>query len=375
MKKADRIKAVFHFKDPDRIPWAIYPSYLILGSAELKFRNKNLGLYCPMPVHRLRMPDLEVKDVFKADEKRGIMTVIRTYFTPKGELSGTLGFKYERAYRSMFADTAVSQLGLVPGEGIWPIEYFFKKPSDYEILEFIIENSIYEPSYDGFVQTSHFLGAEGIAMAAVWKTPFQAIVNDWMGLEKCYLEYYDHPKKFQRLYGIMCGKQKELFRIIAHSPAEEVWIGENLTIDITSPKFFEKFCVPFYNEMADILHENNKVLGCHFDGKLKGLKNLIAETKLDFIDAFTPPPIGDLPIEEAKACWSDKVILCNFPENIFFKSKEEIERYTIDLLRKISPGNNFMLVTTENFPLDRWIEGFEVLADVLDKYGKYPICL
>ena len=373
MNKAERIKAVLHRKVPDRIPWAFYPSYLILGSTELELRNQSLGIYCPIPVHRLKMPDVQVKDVFKADEKRGIKTVTRTYFTPKGELSSVLGFKYERAYHSMFADTAVSQPGLTPGEGIWTMEYFFKEPSDYEILEFIIENSIYQPSYDRFVQTTHFLGEEGIAMAAVWKTPFQAILNDWVGPEKCYLEYYDRPKRFRRLYEIMCEKQRELFKIIIHSPAEEVWVAENLTSSITSPKFFKEFCVPFYNEIADMLHENSKILGCHFDGQLKGLENLIAETRLDFIDAFTPPPLGDLTIEEARACWPDKVILCNFPGNIFFKSKEEIERYTIDLLGKVSPGNNFMLVTTENFPLDRWMEGFKVIANVLERYGKYPV--
>ncbi len=373
MNKAERMKAVLHRKVPDRIPWAIYSSYLIFGSTELELRNHGLGLYCPMPVHRLKMPNVEVRDVFKDDEKRGIKAVTRTYITPKGELSGISGFKYERVCHSMFMDT--TRPGLIPGEGIWPIEYFFKEQSDYEILEFIIENSIYQPSYEGFVQTSRFLGEEGIVMASVWKTPFQEIINDWMGPEKCYFEYYDHPKKFRRLYEIMREKQKELFKIIAHSPAEEVWVGENITTGMTSPKFFKEFCLPFYNEVADILHQNNKILGCHFDGKLKGLENLIAETKLDFIDAFTPPPIGDLPIEEARACWPDKVILCNFPGNVFFKSKEEIEKYTIGLLRKIAPGNNFILVTTENFPLDRWMEGFKVLADVLEKHGKYPVSL
>jgi len=375
MNKAERIKTVLHRKVPDRIPWALYPSYLILGSTELQLRNQSLGIYCPMPVHRLKMLNIEIIDVFKADEEKRIKTVTRTYVTPKGELSATLGFKYERAYHSIFADTTVSQPGLIPSEGIWPIEYFFKKPSDYEILAFIIENSIFQPSYDGYIQTSRFLGTEGIAMAAVWKTPFQEILYDWMGPEKCYFEYHDHPDKFRKLYEIMCEKQMELFKIIAQSPVEEVWVGENLTTDMTSPKFFKEFCVPFYNQIADLLHENNKIFGCHLDGKLKGVEKLVAETKIDFIDAYTPPPLGDLSIEEIRACWPDKVILCNFPANIFFRSKEEIERYTIDLLRKISPGNNFMLVTTENFPLDRWIEGFEVLAGVLDKYGEYPIRL
>lgn len=375
MNKAERIKAVLHGKNPDRVPWALYPSYLILGATELKIRNQDLGIYCPLPIHRLRVSNVEVEDVFKADQTRGIKTVTRTYRTPKGEVFGTLGFRYESAFHSMFGDSMVSQPGFIPSEGVWNLDYFFKKSSDYAILEFIIENSIYEPNYEGYIQRSHFLGREGIAMAAIWKTPFQSILYDWMGPETCYLECFDRPKEFQRLYHIMCEKQKELLAIIAHSPAEEVWVGENLTVDLTSPRFFKQFCLPFYNEMADVLHEHNKILGCHFDGKLKDLKDLIAQTKLDFIDAFTPPPMGDLPIEEARTSWPDKVILCNFPANMFFKCRKRIEEYATELLRKVSPGNNFMLVTTENFPLDKWIKGFEILADVLAKYGKYPICV
>jgi len=372
MNKAERMKAILHGKIPDRVPWSVYPGFLIRGSTELKLRNQGVGFYTALAVHRLKMPDVEVKDVLQADEKRGIKTVARTYITPKGELCGTSSFKHNRVCHSMYADAAPSS---VPGEGIWPIEYFFKEESDYEILEFIIENSIYEPNYDGFIQSTHFLGEEGINMAFTWKTPFQALVYDWMGLEVCYREYQGHPKKFRRLYEIMCEKQKELFEVIAHSPAEEVWVAENLTNDITSPKFFKEFCLPFYNEIADILHKKGKILGCHFDGKLKGLESLIGKTKLDFIDAFTPPPMGDVPLEEARAYWPDKVILCNFPENVFLKSKEEIERYTVDLLRKAAPGNNFMLVITENYPLDRWMQGFRIIANVLEKYGRYPISL
>jgi hypothetical protein len=375
MNKAQRMRAVLHREKADRIPWALYPSYLIFGSTELEIRNQDLGIYCPLPVHRLYMPDVEVTDVFRADQKRGIKHVARTYSTPRGDLTGTLAFKYKTAYHSMFADATMSQPGLVPDEGIWPTEYFFKQQSDYEILEFVIENSVYQPSYDQYVQTSDFLGGEGIAMALVWKTPFQTLVYDWMGPETCYVECMEHPKEFRRLYEVMCAKQRELFEIIAESPAQEVWIGENLTNGVTSPRLFREFCLSFYNEIADLLHKHGKILGCHFDGQLRGLENLIAETKLDFIDAFTPPPIGDLPIEDARASWPDKVILCNFPGNVFFEDGEEIERYTLELLRKVAPGDNFALVTTENFPLHRWVEGFKVLAKVLSEHGQYPIRL
>ncbi|MFQ6065969.1 MAG: hypothetical protein ACE5K3_01665, partial [bacterium] len=94
---------------------------------------------------------------------------------------------------------------------------------------------------------------------------------------------------------------------------------------------------------------------------------------LDFIDAFTPPPLGDLPIEVARASWPDKVLICNFPENVYFWTRERIREYTVGLLRKIAPGRNFILTTSENYPEERWVDTFEVISNVLEQYGEYPL--
>jgi len=104
------------------------------------------------------------------------------------------------------------------------------------------------------------------------------------------------------------------------------------------------------------------------------LVDLIAETKIDVIEAFTPPPMGNLPVSEARAVWKDKVIWCNFPGTLIATSDAKtIEDYTIKLLKSVAPGENFLLGFTENFPLDRFQVAFGAIAKVLEKYGRYPI--
>ncbi|GAI15863.1 unnamed protein product, partial [marine sediment metagenome] len=194
--------------------------------------------------------------------------------------------------------------------------------------------------------------------------------------ERCFLEFNDNPKRFQSLYELIFEKQKEIYKIAANSPATIVWCPDNITGPVTPPTFFKEFCLPFYNEMADLLHEKDKVLAVHMDGQLRSLVDLIAQTRIDVIEAFTPPPMADLSIKEAKASWKDKIIWCNFPEVLIGAcDAERIENYMIKLLKTIAPGDNFLLGCTENFPLDGWEVGFKVLANVLDKYGEYPVHL
>lgn len=372
MNKKQRLMTVLRQQEPDRIPWVIYPLLVILGASEREFRNRGLSFYLPRPLHRLRRSNVEIIDTVKIDEENEIKTITRRYATPKGDLVGVYRMPYEAAPQT-FEEAGLWHPSPIPSEGIWTLEYPFKKRSDYRVLEFIMQDSTYQEDYDRFREASKFLGEEGIVMAGTGKSPFQSIIYDWMGHVRCFTEWNDHPQEFNRLYEIMFERQREVYQIASNSPAEIVWEGENVTGVLTSPWFFERFCVPFYNEMAEVVHQKGKIYGAHLDGQLRCLKELIAKTKLDFIDAFTPPPLGDLPMEEARASWPDKVLICNFPENVYFWTRERIREYTLGLLGKIAPGRNFILTTSENYPEERWVETFEVISNVLEQYGEYPL--
>ena len=75
---------------------------------------------------------------------------------------------------------------------------------------------------------------------------------------------------------------------------------------------------------------------------------MIAETGIDVVEAYTPPPVGELSLPEVRAAWGDKTIIwVNIPETIFWFGAEEAKRYTIDLLKSGAPGNALVLSFTE----------------------------
>jgi hypothetical protein len=122
------------------------------------------------------------------------------------------------------------------------------------------------------------------------------------------------------------------WEIAAESPAEVVWSAENITGSITSPRLYARFCLPYYNRCADALHKTGKFYGVHMDGLLAVLQEGIAASHLDFVEAFTPPPMGDLSLEDARRAWPDKTLWVNFPGNVLHGSEAEVTQYTLGLL-------------------------------------------
>jgi len=102
---------------------------------------------------------------------------------------------------------------------------------------------------------------------------------------------------------------------------------------------------------------------------------MIRDTKIDIIEAFTPSPMGDVSVAEAMKRWNgEKIIWINFPGTLLASASfEEIEKYTMDMIESIAPGDNFLIGCTESYPMDRWNISFGAVASALKKCGDYPV--
>ena len=352
MTVRDDVMAILNGEKPERVPWLIYANLLPRGSIERKLREMGLGLAIGCSVYRIIRPHVKIKEIIE----NGYL--YRVYYTPIGKV-------YEK-YR----------IGLKRGTGgSWRVEYLIKKDDDYEIVKFIIEDTEYEPYYEEFLLIERDLGDDGIIFAWGDYTPLMKIIIELMGFKKFAVEIHRNPEKIKELIEIIDKKEREMYKIIAESPAEIVKVGDNIDSMLVSPKHFKEFCVPYYNAYSDILHSKGKIVISHMDGRLRILKDLIAQTKLDAIEAFTPPPMGDLSIKEAKKAWKGKVIWINFPESTFVYENEKLAEFTKKLLKEIAPGDSFILSITEDPPPEHFWRAMMVITKTLNEYGKYPIKL
>lgn len=376
MDKKQRVESAIKGKQVDIIPWTMYFGVPPQSRAELDFRTSGLSIVYASPVCKNLVNNVEVKEeisyIFRKND--GTQIFDRTFITPYGEIFCKYQFKINNEIPEPGQYFAINKSSLDISVLSWVKEYPFKKESDYKLLKYFYENTNFVPLNDDYNRTVKIVGSEGITMLNVGFSPFQALLFQLMGVERTVFEYYDNNKKFISLYELLYEKYREKYLLAAESPALAIWAPENITASIVSPKLFKEFHLPFYKEMAEILHRKGKIYIAHFDGLVLPLAKLIAKSDLDVIEAFTPFPMGDMTISEARDAWKDKVIWMNFPGTIISKNDEiDTREFTLDLLKSIAPGDRFLIGCTEIFPMDNWPGIFNQVCRILNQYGKYPI--
>lgn len=350
MNIRERALSVYRGEEPDRVPWLIYENLCPRGSVDRKLRNRGMGLIVSSSVFREETPHVRV------ETKASGNIVERTYHTPAGDLS------------------TKERVGLPEGEGSsWTMEYLVKQASDFAAAEFIVEDTVIVPDYEPFVNAERNLGSDGIVITWAGRSPLQRAQLSFLGYKTFAIAMYRYPKELDHFLRVLGREMDERYRVIAESPAEIVNGTDNVNSEIVNSKLYEKYIIPFYERQSRVLHRHGKILEDHLDGKLARLKDLVAKTDIDVVGAFTPPPMGDLPLAEARSAWKGKVISLNFPESVFLEGNAATRGYAENLLREAAPGDGFMVTVTEDIPARfRWT-GLSVVTGVLQKYGKYPL--
>ncbi len=352
MDVAERVWKVLKGEMPDRIPWLIYSNHLPRGSFERRMRDMGLGLDVRCSVYKVHTPNVKV-------ETRTVGDYVYTiYRTPLGEVYS----KRRTGLSFQFS-----------GQGSWTVEHPVKNPDDLKVMKFIVEDMVYEPEYEIYRQTEEELEGDGIVTAGADYTPLMKTIIGYMGFKNFAIMYRRHMEVIEELLESLDKKYLEMYGIIAKSPAKIVRIGDNIDGVMISPHLFERYCLPYYNKYADILKNAGKIVISHMDGRLKMLKALIAKTKLDAIEAFTPPPVGNLPVKEAKEAWKDKVVWMNFPEEVLLRTTEEIRDYTLKLLKDMAPGLGYMISVTEDIHPAHFRKGIGTVTETLYAHGRLPI--
>ena len=217
-----------------------------------------------------------------------------------------------------------------------------KSVEDYDPVIFAIEDEVFYEDYINCDYTVRDFRDDCLIRIAGLNSPYDASYSYFgertpNGLKNWVYAQVDHPDHFAKLLEALERREERRFRVIADSPGEVMylrglggWYGPWY-----GPKQFERYALPFFQKYVPLLHEKERLLSLKADTtNLKAFKELIPETGVDIVDGFTPPPVGDLSIAEARTAWGDEIIIwVNFPESIFWEGAEATKRYTVDLIR------------------------------------------
>jgi hypothetical protein len=324
-----RISAVLHHETPDQIPFAPYDNLVPRGDFERMLRNQGMGLCLRRSSIWEETPHISVETKDEGD------IAVKIYHTPKGDLT----------------TRSKTHVGRIKDDDLdLEVEGLVKGVEDYAAAIYMIDDTILHLDRNIFADAMRDIGTDGIVRDTGLKPPYGAtryLYGSTSGLSNWAQDQHDYPEEFEKLVQAIIRREEKRLELIESSPTEFISLGD---IDGTwGPEKIRKYDLPLYKKWVPRLKAKGKITALHAHANnLSRFKELVLEIGCDVIEAFTPPPVGDLSLVDARTAWgTDTIIWINFPETIFWSGAEATKRYTIDLIHSDSARNALVIGFTE----------------------------
>lgn len=192
----------------------------------------------------------------------------------------------------------------------WGIEqHMIRSVEDLKVLRWAYEGVQFRPRWDVYEQAVATVGELGVAFATVPYTGMGFLMARYAGVEQTVMFSIDAPEELEATVAVLNDAHERAFRLMAEGPTEVLIVSDNLSSDVQSPAWFQRYSAAHYRKIAQIAHDNGKVLSVHIDGRLRGLLRAAADCGIDGADAVTPAPWGDLTPEQCRAEAGPKLVL------------------------------------------------------------------
>ena len=267
-----------------------------------------------------------------------------------------------RTHRIERMETPVGTLQHVTADW-WDVEYRIKSPSDYEVMQWIVEHTEVQPCYEDYQVLEEQSYAYCFPIVIGSQSPAMILCNDYAGPERFCTDLALEVPELYDLNEAMRKLHMEEARLIASGPGRYVkWI-ENVTIDLLGPERYAKLLMPVYREAVPILETGGKKLLVHYDGRLRPIADQIADAPFHIIEGLTEPPEGDMMLDECRRNWPDKVFWANVNLGLFSLSPDQL-RQEISAKRNRAGKRALAFELGEDIP-PNWKDAIPILLDVL----------
>lgn len=305
MKNRERVMSIIRGEKPDKIPFIArmdiwYSFHKNHGSLPEEYFNWDLcdierDLRVGNPARtkslfRTKLMKVEVREEFKQGRN------IKQITTPFGTV------------REVFAVNDDAMRKGIPFAKC-RIEHFVKNKKDYDVMSYITENTIFEPTYEEFLRFQDAVGEDGLPLTITGCDPMFTIMHDFIGYNSCYFELNDNISQIEDLYQVMCQKTDDLIKILVQSPAILIRHGAHYDSQMTPPPIFDKYILPYLKNVAGRLHKVDKLLAIHADADSSRLLQSFLDSNIDMVESFCTSPMVKVTLKEAIDAWGKKIII------------------------------------------------------------------
>ena len=346
----ERILAVIQGKELDRVPFVQY-DHMAAPNKEIwsEIGRENLGILRWVQIHRIEHPHCRMHT--EPIERAGLKGERTTIETPRGTMTK------EVLFEPTFGTGSTKK-------------HFVKDPDDYEVLCAHLEDSVVVEDLEAFRKARQELGDDGLPLVRVERTPFQQLWVQWVNIGDLSLHLVDCPDQVQRCVEAMIQQQRKIFEIVARAPIAFANFPDNITAPIIGEANFRKYCVPLYNELAQMLSERDIPVFVHMDGDLKPLWQAIGESEVSGLDSLSPQPDNDTTVAEAASMWPEMRLFANFPSSVHLASPRTIYEQAWELLEQAGHTGRLEIQISENVPPGMWRKSFPQIVSAIRDFGQ-----
>ena len=129
--------------------------------------------------------------------------------------------------------------------GEWRQEHFIKRPEHYRTMARALEGVRVTADDGAFLRSEAELGEGGITVGQIQglgsgRTPLMVVQIDWAGLERFSLDLAEERPELMELLEVMTAIKLDEIRAAATTPATQIKLWENLSIDTLGPLQFRR---------------------------------------------------------------------------------------------------------------------------------------
>lgn len=349
MTMRERMLALVQGREMDRVPFVQYDGLVPTDELWALVGRENVGLLRWTLAHRTEHP--HCRFVTEEIAVNGTRSQRTTLHTPEGHL--------------------VQEKLIEPTYGTGSTKkHFVKDPEDYRILLSFLRDITIHEDFNSLLTNIKELGEDGLPHTYVLRTPFQQLWIEWVCLEDLCLHMVQIPEIMEEVTDLLGEILRRIFHVIQNAPMPYVVFGDNITAPVIGEHYFRRYCLPYYNELADLLAERNIPVAVHMDGDLKPLWPAIGESKVSLLDSFSPPPDNDTRPADAIAMWPEKKLMINFPSSVHLAAPEVIHRRTQGILEEAGHSGRLQIQLSENVPPFAWRTSCPEIVRAIREFGK-----
>jgi hypothetical protein len=349
MTMRERILAVVQGRELDRVPFVMYDGILPTGEVQEYLGREHIGLMRWSNVHRVEHPHccFETQEYYIGESKWQRITL----HTPAGSVYE------ERAFEPVYGSSSIRK-------------HYVQKPEDYEPFWAYLNDGVVLEDYDHYYRDVAELGDDGVPLVAIERSPYQQLWVQWVGLDMLGFHFADCPERVEKTIDLLRQRARRIFELARRSPAPFIDFPDNITAPAIGPRRFREYCVPMYNELADMLAERQALVFVHMDGDLKPLWQAITESKVLGLDSFAPAPDNDTTVAQAVAMWPDKRLFINFPSSVHLRPADQVRAEAENILAAAGHTGRLQIQLSENVPYGVWRTSLPAIAGAIEAFGK-----